>query len=161
MIILGIDPGTITSGYGIISKQANKIILLDYGYLPMSSKTDLSRRIGIFYEYFKDKILKYSVDAISLETPFLGKNSQSFLKLGYLRGILYLLADQNNLKLFEFAPREVKLTLGFGGADKDMVAKMVLRFFPEIGTVRKLDVTDALAIALCGLWRSQSKLANL
>ena len=155
-IILGIDPGFSVTGYGILRKEQSMAHLVDYGYLKLPSKYHLSQRIGIFYTTFKSKIEHFSVSAIALETPFLGKNTQSFLKLGYLRGILYLLADQHLLSLHEFAPRQVKAAVtGYGGASKEQVASMVLRLFPKLsalGKIEKNDVTDALAVCLSGFW---------
>jgi len=165
-IILGIDPGFHITGYSIFKNEAGKTFLLDCDYLKMSSTKHLSVRTGIFYNFFKEKIEKFSVSEVALETSFLGKNAQTFLKLGYLRGILYLLADQNNLKLHEFSPREVKNSVtGYGGATKEQVALMILSMFPMLSTLGKIeknDVTDALAIGLCGLWkRQQDKLLRM
>ena len=90
----------------------------------------------------------------------MGKNAQNFLKLGYLRGILYLLSDQYNLEIFEFAPCQVKSALtGFGGASKEQVARVILRLFPKITEPQKDDVTDALAVTLCGMWQQKSNYA--
>lgn len=154
MIVLGIDPGFKVTGYGILKKEGNKSILIDYGCLKMKSTDVISARVGIFYNFFSEKIKDYAVNSISLETPFLGKNAQNFLKLGYLRGILYLLADLNNLKIFEFSPREVKLSItGFGGADKEQVSRVILRLFPFLSIPEQLDITDALAVSVCGLFK--------
>jgi crossover junction endodeoxyribonuclease RuvC len=159
-VIIGVDPGFHITGYAILKKEGGKTFLIDCGYLKMSSSQPLSKRVGIFYNFFKEKIDSHKIREISLETSFLGKNAQTFLKLGYLRGVLYLLADQNNLVLYEFAPREIKAAVtGFGGASKDQVANMIFRLFPRISQLdvtAKQDVTDALAICVCGLWRSQS-----
>lgn len=93
---------------------------------------------------------------LALETPFLGKNAQNFLKLGYLRGILYLLTDTHKIHLHEFSPREVKQAVtGFGGAQKDQVARMMYQLFPTLTVQKKDDVTDALAITLCAAWKSK------
>lgn len=156
-IILGVDPGFRVTGFSILKRdETGKAYLLDFGYLQMNPKNHLSCRVGEFYSFLKEKISCHKVTQISLETPFLGKNAQTFLKLGYLRGVLYLLADQNKLSLSEFSPREVKLAVvGFGGATKEQVAAMVMRLFPGLGEVKKVardDVTDALAISVCGLW---------
>jgi len=128
----------------------------------MNSAHHLSARTGQFYNLFKDKIAQHGITDIALETSFLGKNAQTFLKLGYLRGILYLLADQHRLTLAEFAPREIKAAVtGNGGASKEQVADMMLRLFPklnEFGTIARNDVTDALAISLCGIWHQQNYL---
>jgi len=166
-IILGIDPGFSVTGFAVVKQDSGgKAYLLDYGYLQMNPKKHLSERAGEFYNFFVEKIKTYGVTQISLETSFLGKNAQTFLKLGYLRGILYLLADQNGLELSEFSPREIKLSVvGFGGASKEQVAAMMFRLFPklnEIGKTAKNDVPDALAICICGLWQKrQSLIRNL
>ena len=156
MVILGIDPGTRFAGFGIMQKEKQKVFLLDYGCLVMSPTKSLPERVEIFHNFFAEKIEKYCVTDLALETPFLGKSAGNFLKLGYMRGILYLLASKNKLILHEFSPREIKLTVtGFGGASKEQVASVVLRMLPGILGVQKDDVTDALAISLCGLWQSK------
>ncbi len=156
MIILGIDPGFSVTGFGIIKKENSVVLLLDYGDLRLPSKKSLSIRIGIFFDYFNNKIDHWSVSNLALETPFLGKNAQNFLKLGYLRGILYLLAERHTLFLHEFSPMQVKQAVtGYGGASKDQVARVVLQLFPRMKMPDKLDVTDALAVTLCGLWQNK------
>lgn len=161
-VILGVDPGFHITGYSLVSKDGSRVMLRDCGFLKMSSQHHLSKRTGQFHRFFQDKIAQHNVTRIALETSFLGKNAQTFLKLGYLRGILYLLADQHALELVEFAPREIKSAVtGFGGASKEQVAAMMHRLFPrlaEFGAVERNDVTDALAVALCGVWHDQTKL---
>ncbi len=157
MTILGVDPGFQVAGYAIMKKEGSKAFILDYGCLKMQSSKSLSTRIGIFHDFFLEKIQTKGVSNLALETPFLGKNAQNFLKLGYLRGILYLLADKNKLMLHEFAPREVKQSLtGFGGASKEQVARVVLQLFPGMKAQEKADITDALAVTMCGLWQQKS-----
>lgn len=152
-IILGVDPGLQVTGFGVLKKELGKAYLLESGFLKMSPSKPLPERINKFHDYFEDKTTKFGVTDLSLETPFLGKNAQNFLKLGYLRGILYLLANKHNLKIHEFSPREIKATVtGFGGASKEQVARVMLQFFPGLNVPDKLDVSDALAITLCGLW---------
>jgi len=159
-IILGVDPGFHVSGYSILKRDVNKAFLLDCGYLKMSPSDSLVIRVGQFHTFFLDKIKQHGVTEVALETSFLGKNAQTFLKLGYLRGILYLLAHEYKLELHEFAPREIKSAVtGFGGASKDQVAAMIFRMFPkinEITTIARNDVTDAMAVSLCGFWRGQT-----
>ena len=156
MIILGIDPGFHIAGFGVLKKENRSAHLLDYGYLRMQRGKSLMIRIGQFHDFFQEKITQYNVTDVALETPFLGKNAQNFLKLGYLRGILYLLADKHNLTVHEFAPRQVKQAVtGYGGASKDQVARVVLQLFPKMKAPDKDDVTDALAVTICGLWHEQ------
>lgn len=156
MVILSVDPGFINTGFSIIQKSNNNLILLDAGILSMKSCQSIAYRINLFYDFFNLKILKFNVKIISLETPFLGKNPQNFLKLGYLRGILYLISNQNGLEVFEFSPREVKLaTTGFGAASKEQVARLLFKLFPNLLNIfnkyPKFDLTDSIAIALCAL----------
>lgn len=154
MVLLGIDPGFQFAGFGIAQKIGSQIIVQDYGHLKLNPSKHLTERTGLFYRFFKEKIISYQVTHLALETPFLGKNAQNFLKLGYLRGILYLLADQHSLVLHEFAPRQVKETItGFGAASKEQVAHVIFRLFPKISTQVRNDVTDALAVTLCGVWQ--------
>lgn len=153
MIVLGVDPGFTVTGWSIVSKAKGRDIILDSGYISLPVGQPLGARIGIFYDFLQDKIKTHQVTIIAIETPFLGKNVQSFLKLGYLRGVLYLLAQQNGLILREYSPREVKMAItGFGGAQKDQVARVLGMMFPQLKTPKKEDVTDAIAIGLCGLW---------
>ena len=158
-VFLGIDPGFHITGYAIIKRDTQgKTFLIDCDFLKMNPKDHLAVRVGEFYNLFSSKIKEKGVTNIVLETSFLGKNAQTFLKLGYLRGILYLLANQNNTDITEFAPREIKQTItGYGGASKEQVAIAIKNMFPILDKIIKTarnDVTDALGITLCGLWAS-------
>lgn len=158
MILLGIDPGFSVTGFGILKKEGGRVFVLDHGALKMSSKEPLAHRVQQFHDFFEAKIKQYGVTALALETPFLGKNAQNFLKLGYLRGILYLLSSRYQLALQEFSPSEVKCAVtGFGGADKEQVARVILRLFPGMTQPDKLDVTDAMAVSLCGVWKATQR----
>jgi crossover junction endodeoxyribonuclease RuvC len=157
MVILGIDPGFAYAGFSILKKEKQHVFLVESGVLKMSPTKALHERIGIFHRFFTEKIEQHLVTDLALETPFLGKNAQNFLKLGYLRGILYLLAEHHKLALHEFSPREVKQSVtGYGGAGKDQVARVVTQLFPKLQQPKREDETDALAISLCGLWRIQN-----
>jgi len=155
--ILGIDPGLIVTGFSIIVVQNGKTYLKECGYLPLGSKKEIPIRIKLFYDFFKEKIEKNNITDLALETPFLGKNSAGFLKLGYLRGILYLLKEEYDLKIHEFSPRTVKQAItNFGGAEKEQVLKTLLHIFPELSTItiKKYDITDAVAVSLCAAWKN-------
>lgn len=159
MIILGVDPSCVSTGYAILSASGNKAGLLDYGVLPLPPKKALADRVHIFYTFLAEKITEHRVTHLSLETPFLGKNAQNFLKLGYLRGVLLLLSSQHALVLYEFSPRQIKQVLtGQGGASKQHVARVMMRLFPGLAYPKKFDLTDALAITVAGLWQQQCRL---
>lgn len=155
-IILGVDPGFHVTGYSIVKKTAASAQLIDAGFLKMSPKDSLSDRVKEFYDFFVAKADQHGITGIALETSFLNKNPQTFLKLGYLRGILYLLGAQRNLEIQEFAPSVVKAAVtGFGGATKEQVAIMLCRLFPKLQSYAegvRHDVTDAIAIGICGAW---------
>lgn len=159
MIFLGIDPGLQYAGFAVSQKTGKNLILLDCGYLKMSQSKSVPERIQIFYDYFLALIIKHQVQTLILETPFLGKNAQNFLKLGYLRGILYLLAQQKQLAILEFTPTQVKQAVtGYGGASKEQVARVLKQFFPKLQTINleRTDVTDALAVMLAGAWQNKA-----
>jgi len=154
-IILSIDPGLISCGYSVLKKQGENIFLLDYGILKMSSSQPIPERLGKFYQFCEEKIAFYKINCLAIETPFLGKNASSFLKLGYVRGVIYLLSNINQLQLFEFSPCEVKSSLvGYGFAEKEQIARFLTKLFPNLIVSAKLDSTDALAVGLCCAMRS-------
>lgn len=163
MYLLGIDPGCRYAGYGIIKTEGSTIYLVEHGLLKLSPTKPLVERIAEFHDFFDKKIDQFTITDIALETPFLGKNAQNFLKLGYLRGIIYLLSHKKNITLHEFSPTEVKQAItGFGSASKDQVARVIKQLFPRIQSFEREDVSDALAVTLCGLWRGQqNKLAKM
>lgn len=156
MIVLGIDPGFQVTGFSVVKKDMQKTTLIDCGYLKMNPSKHLAERVEIFHHFFTQKILEHTVTDLALETPFLGKNAQNFLKLGYLRGILYLLSATHKLNLHEFSPTQVKQSLtGFGGASKEQVARVIGQLFPQLPAQDKADVTDAIAVSLCGVWNNK------
>lgn len=155
--MLGIDPGFRFAGFGVARKEGTKVGILDYGFLRLQPKKNLVERTGLFHSFFDKKIQEYNVTHLALETPFLGKNAQNFMKLGYLRGILYLLTDRYQLELHEFAPRQVKSAItGSGSASKEQVARVICQLLPRLKEPQRDDVTDALAITLCGIWQQKN-----
>ena len=161
MKLLGIDPGCRYAGYGILKTEGSTIYLLEHGLLKLPQNHTLVQRVASFHDFFTEKITTHAITDIAIETPFLGKNAQNFLKLGYLRGIIYLLSHKNNIQLHEFSPTEVKQAVtGFGGASKEQVARVLHQLFPRIPPFEREDVSDALAVTLCGLWRGNQRKAT-
>jgi crossover junction endodeoxyribonuclease RuvC len=156
-ILLSIDPGLQCSGYSIISIGERALIsLLESQCLVMSSNKSVTERIALFHDHFKTIMHKWHVTDVAIETPFLGKNAQNFLKLGYLRGIIHLLVATNLLTLHEFTPMQVKQAVtGVGNASKEQVAHMILKLFPRLAMPKKLDATDAIAVGLCAIWHQK------
>lgn len=154
---MGVDPGTRYAGYAVIKKEKQKTFLIEAGCVDVHKKATLVQKIGAIYEAITNKVKEHNVTHIAIETPFLYKNASTFLKLGYVRGILYLIADQHELKLSEFSPSEVKQNItGYGKASKEQVANVVLKLF-KIDKPKRDDTTDAIGIALCGLFGSRAR----
>ncbi len=157
IVILAIDPGTRFCGYAIAAQTGNHTGVCAHGCLIFKAQKPLPERLLEFHDAIETLIKEWHIDKIAIETPFLGKNAQNFLKLGYLRGIIYLLAQRHRVFIEEFTPRSVKQQIaGFGGASKEQVACMVHTLLPRLGPqVLREDETDALAIALCCLWKNR------
>jgi crossover junction endodeoxyribonuclease RuvC len=161
MLMLGIDPGTRVSGYSLIEYAQGKTIIRACGFLSFKATLPLQERVSLFHDGILALITTHKPQGIAIETPFLGKNAQNFLKLGYLRGIIYLLSHKHGLTLTELSPREVKLAVtGSGSADKIQVARALHAFFPQLATQQKYDVTDAVAVGLAASWLSRHTAAK-
>jgi len=154
MIVIGVDPGTRYAGYAILKKEKQKTFLIECGCIDEHKLESLVDKIGTIYGLVSEKIKQFEVTHLAIETPFFYKNASTYLKLGYVRGILYLIAHQNRLVLYEFSPCEVKQTItGYGKATKEQIANVILKLF-KIEKPQRDDTTDAIGIALCGLWKS-------
>jgi crossover junction endodeoxyribonuclease RuvC len=155
--LLSVDPSYTSTGYAVFARKDGKVFLVDAGYQSFKKFQTISHKISEFYDFILLLIKKHGVTSIALETPFLGKNAQTFLKLGYLRGVLHLIAMQNKITLQEFSPREIKHAVtGGGGSTKEEVALMISRLFPQLKEICKSsrdDVTDAIGIGICGIWK--------
>jgi crossover junction endodeoxyribonuclease RuvC len=159
VFILGIDPGSIITGYSILKKESSgKIFLSDFGYLKMKPSDSLKSRVGRFGEFAEEKIEKFNINKIAIETSFFSKNPQVFLKLGYLRGAIYFIAHKKKLEVLEFSPKEVKKAIvGTGSATKEQVLLMITHMFPAISKdprIKTMDTSDAIGIGICGMWKT-------
>lgn len=154
MTILGVDPGTNVTGYGLIEYTNNKFKRISHGVIKLPSSKSLSEKIEIIYAEL-DKLLKvYKPDEFAIETAFYGKNIQSVLKIGYARGVSLLAAIHNKVPASEYSPREVKkAVVGKGSASKQQVNYMVMTILNSKKIKFKPDESDALAIALCHAFR--------
>ncbi len=150
MIILGVDPGTVLTGYGIIKTHKNEVTYKNSGIIKPSPKDELSGKLKFIYAELKKIIAINKPDVFCIETAFYGKNVQSAMKIGYVRGVAMLAAANNNLIVEEYSPREVKkAVVGNGAASKEQVQYMILSLLDFKKENLKYDETDALAVAVC------------
>jgi crossover junction endodeoxyribonuclease RuvC len=150
MIILGVDPGTIFTGYGIIKYVNGEMTPVSAGVIKIPVTKEISPRLKVIYNEL-DKIIKeFKPDEFAIETAFYGKNVQSTMKIGYARGVSLLAAEHNNLPLKEYSPREVKKSVvGNGAASKEQVQYMIKKLLAIKKSKMKFDESDALAVAIC------------
>jgi crossover junction endodeoxyribonuclease RuvC len=154
MIIIGIDPGTIFTGIGIVKLYENKLVKLYSGVINLPSSKAIPERLDIIYKELTKLIKKYKPVEFAIETAFYGKNVQSAMKIGYARGVSILAAAHNNLNISEYTPREVKKSVvGKGSASKQQVSYMIKNILSLKSEKLKPDESDALAIAICHSFR--------
>lgn len=150
MIILGIDPGTATTGYGVIEQNAGKIRLIEYGCILTKPKQPLEHRLKQIHEELAEIIAKFQPAEIAVEELFFSNNAKTAIAVGQARGVILLTATLHNLDVFEYTPLQVKNGIcGYGGADKKQVQKMVQMLLGLKETPKPDDAADALAIAIC------------
>jgi crossover junction endodeoxyribonuclease RuvC len=149
MIILGIDPGSRITGYGLISKEGNRLIHIDNGAIFTQSAKDFPQRLEQIFKGLSAIIEQYQPEAVAVENVFLAKNAQSALKLGQARGAAIVAAVNVGLDVFEYTALQVKqAVVGSGRAEKTQVQQMIkaLLNLPEVA---QEDASDALAVAVC------------
>lgn len=149
-IILGIDPGTLLMGFGIIEIQTKNVVLLSMGVLKLSSKKDPHERLRLIHKKVKELIDEFRPNDFAIEAPFFGKNVQSMLKLGRAQGVAIASAMQAGLTVTEYSPKKIKQSItGNGNADKEQVWKMLQTILILKKEIKYYDASDALAVAVC------------
>ena len=149
MVILGIDPGSITTGYGVVSKQGNHFKYIASGTIKMQSKQVLAERLQTINQSLLTIIEQYNPDCSAIEQVFVRINPKSALVLGHARGAAMLTLATCNLQIAEYAARYIKqVVVGTGGATKEQVNFMVTKLLAVKHKLQE-DAADALAIAIC------------
>jgi len=149
MIILGVDPGTASTGYGVIDVE-NSPRLINYGCLKTSSKTDMVQRLRSIYLQIKNIVEEFCPQEIAVEDVFFNRNVKSALFVGQARGVILLGASYQGAKIFNYTPLQVKQAItGYGQASKEQVQHMVKKTLSLSYLPTPDDASDAIAIALC------------
>lgn len=151
MIILGIDPGTATTGYGVISSETKEIFeVLDFGVITTDKDDTDSKRLEVLAMDLEAIIQKYKPEKIGVERLFFTTNQKTAMGVSQARGVVLLAGEKHKLPILEFTPLQVKSILcGYGKADKQQVQFMVQKTFKLSSVPKPDDAADALAIALC------------
>ena len=154
-IILGIDPGTIVMGYGIIQIQDKVIKTLGIGVIKLDKLDDHALRLQKIFERTIGIIEEYHPDELAIEAPFFGKNVQSMLKLGRAQGVAIAAALSKKIPITEYSPKKIKMSItGNGNASKEQVADMLVQILGIDKNNKYLDATDALGAALCHYYQN-------
>lgn len=148
-VILGIDPGSRITGYGIIKENNRKIEYIDSGCIRTSPDHALSQKLLQIYNGICQLMDCYSPNEVAIEQVFMHQNPNSALKLGHARGVAMVAAASHRVQVSEYSPREIKQTVvGYGGAEKTQVNHMVVHLL-SLSSAPQADAADALAIAIC------------
>ena len=150
MRVLGIDPGSETTGWGVIEGDGRKYRLLEFGALKSSPNRSFSARLLSISNGIEEVIARYSPDTCAIEDGFLATNVKVTLKLGQVRGVAIVAAERAALAIHEYSPRLVKQTVvGYGNAEKHQVQEMVRVLLSLATAPEPQDAADALAVAIC------------
>lgn len=162
MIILGIDPGTIRMGYAVIQTSNFKPEkVLSIGIIDISKVSEHPEKLKIIFEKVQKIISEYHPQEMAVEAPFYGKNVQSMLKLGRSQGIAMAVAFAHQLKVTEYSPKKIKLSItGNGNAAKEQVSAVLRKLIDFEYDEKYLDATDALAVAVCHCFQKNNPVTN-
>ncbi len=156
MVILGIDPGIATTGWGVVEKgesariKGKDIVMLDYGCVSTEANLNLSERLELLYKGISELLRKYKPDAFVVEELFFNTNVKTAVVVGQARGVILLAAAHFKVPCFEYTPLQVKMSLtGYGRAEKKQMQKMVQMVLGLVELPKPDDAADALAIAYC------------
>jgi len=156
VIVLGIDPGTARTGYGLVRRDGSRLAALDFGCLETVPDRELPERLLIIHRAVGELIAEHRPAVVGVERLFFNKNVQTAFAVGQARGVVLLAAAQAGLPVYEYGPHEVKMAVtGYGRAPKDQVQRMVQMILGLSAVPHPDDAADALAVAVClaNAWR--------
>ena len=151
MLVLGVDPGSRVTGYGLVEKQNNRMTCIDAGTISPSHRLPFHERIHDIFQAMVEIMIRYRPEEMAIEDIFFAKNVKSSLKIGHARGAILVAAVQCGIRIFEYTPLEIKKSVvGYGRATKEQVRAMTMVIL-NLKTPPALDASDALAAAICQL----------
>ena len=160
MIVLGIDPGTAVTGYGVIESRDDEVALVDYGALTSPQRSPIGERLSFFYGKLIEIIGRYQPEVVAIEQPFVAKNVKSALAVGRAQAVAILAAANKKIPSYEYTPAQVKQTVAnYGASSKEQIQEMVRLQLGLAQIPEPNDAADALAVALCHV--RETRLSNL
>lgn len=148
--ILGIDPGTIVTGYGLVEIQGKQPVILEKGKITPRKGASHYERLKVLHQGAMKLMEQFRPDVMAIEAPFYGKDIQAMLKLGRGQGVIMAAALVNNIPIHEYAPLLVKQSItGMGRASKEQVAYFLQKVYHLDELPEQLDISDAIAVAIC------------
>lgn len=152
MRVLGIDPGTLNMGYGVVDEEGGEMVMIACGVLSLPAKIPVERRLSTLYKKLCEVVARYRPDEVAIEEPFVASNARSALAIGRAQTIAILAAANENLPISRYMPRQVKQQVTtYGGSDKKQVQEMVRLQLGLAQPPQPNDAADALAVAICHL----------
>jgi crossover junction endodeoxyribonuclease RuvC len=149
-VILGLDPGTASTGYGVLSVHGNRIQALGYGVIETASALALEKRLDLVFTQVSDILELHRPDSTAVESLFFNTNVSTALAVGQARGVALLACARASCAVFEYTPQQVKMAVvGYGKATKEQVMEMVRILLGLTETPRPDHAADALAVAIC------------
>ncbi|MCG6879385.1 MAG: crossover junction endodeoxyribonuclease RuvC [Deltaproteobacteria bacterium] len=158
MRVLGVDPGSRITGYGLLEEKNRQISFIEAGLIKLPEKMPFPRKIHRVFQGIVELLERFGPDAMAVEDLFYAKNARSSLKLGHARGAILAAAGQHDISVFEYTPLEIKKSVvGYGRADKEQVRSMVNAI---LGLKKQvpIDASDALATAICHINSSRLRM---
>jgi crossover junction endodeoxyribonuclease RuvC len=150
MKILGIDPGTVVMGYGVIENEEGEIALVDYGAIVVPERYKIGERLNHLYQELIKIIHRYKPDAVAVEQPFVAKNVRTAMAIGRAQAIALLAAASQKIPTYEYTPAQVKQRVAnYGASSKEQIQEMVRLQLGLAEIPQPNDAADALAVALC------------
>lgn len=161
-VILGIDPGTVVMGYGLVKQIGKTLSFVEMDVLNLSKIVRQEDKLHRIFDRTIALIEQHHPSCLAIEAPFYGKNVQSMLKLGRAQGVAIAAALSKDIAIYEYAPRKIKMAItGKGSAGKEQVAKMLFHLLKlDVEMPKYLDATDGLAAAVCHALQNHSEIGN-
>ena len=160
MKILGIDPGTVVMGFGIIESEGDAITLVDFGAINVPEHSEIGLRLSYLYQNLLKIIRRHHPDAVAVEQPFISKNVKSAMAIGRAQAVALLAAANSRIPAYEYPPAKVKqMVTSYGAGSKEQVQEMVRLQLGLAAAPHPADAADALAVAICHV--QETRLENL